>query len=188
MKKLTINSLIVGMTIFTSSCALILSGTKDKIYVKSGNPNHAKVFYNGSLVGTSPCSVQIPKKSLGSATVRVEAEGYKPQEITFTRKLKMGAVFLDCITGFVWLMPDFLTGAIYKASPQKVHYDLPISENFIQTDLKVGETVIFSQNEYKNAEGVIRVLYPNRVVITYIKKNGKEIELEVPLINVAKKK
>lgn len=187
MKKLIIQSLIVSMSIFSSSCAFILSGTKDTIHIKNGNPNNAKVYYNGSLIGTSPCSVKIPKKSLGTATVRVEADGYKPQEIKFTRKLKMGAVIADCITGFVWLIPDFLTGAIYKSSPQRVHYDLSISENFIKTDLKVGDTVIFSNNEFNNAEGIIKVLYPNRTVITYVKKNGKEIELEIPLINVAKK-
>lgn len=192
MKKTIIIAGLLG-SILLQSCALIFSGTKDKIHVKDGNPNNAKVFYNGSLVGTAPQKVKVSKKSLKdkSTVIRIEADGYKSQEAHFSRKIKVGAFIGDCLTGVIWLIPDFLTGAIYKATPQTVNYDLQIDQNSSATrvEFKAGDAVIFTSNDYKNQEGVVKVVYPNRLVITFKKKptDTKEREVEVPYINVSKK-
>ncbi|MEO6903498.1 MAG: hypothetical protein ABI315_10100 [Bacteroidia bacterium] len=192
MKKIII---VVGLLslILLQSCAFIFSGTSDKIHVKDGNPNNAKVFYNGSFVGNAPQKVNISKKGLtGSGTIiRIEADGYKSQEIHFTRKIKAAAVLGDCITGFIWLIPDIASGAIYKATPQIVNYDLQIDQNSStpRVEFKTGDAVIFTNNDYKNHEGIVKVIYPNRLVITFKKDSAdsKEKEVEVPYINVSKK-
>lgn len=186
MKKTIVCLFLVG-SIMLQSCALIFSGRKDKVKVRAKSPENAKVYYNGEQVGTGNCTVKINKKSIDNAVVEVKASGYETQTFRFSRKLKIGAFILDCCTGFLPLIFDFATGAIYKAKPQKIHYDLTPNSNQIITDLKVGDKVIFTTDAYKNAEGEVKLLYPNRALIKYTKKNGKEIEFEVPLINVAKK-
>jgi len=186
MKKITI-CLFLAITIMTQSCALIFSGRRDKVKIKAGAPDNARVYYNGEQVGTGDCTVKVNKKSIDNAVIEVKADGYETQTFRFSRKLKLGALILDCCCGFVPLIFDFSSGAIYKAKPQKVHYDLHASNSSIQTDFKVGDKVVFSYEDYKNVEGEIKVVYPNRAIIKYVKKNGKEVELEVPLINVAKK-
>jgi ribosomal protein L24 len=65
-------------------------------------------------------------------------------------------------------------------------------------DIRVGESVIFSYGKYKNQEGEIIAVYPDRALIkfrkpdTLLDKMSKKIELdeeqiEVPLIDIAKK-
>jgi hypothetical protein len=190
-KKTTI---CVGLAsaILLQSCALVFSGTKDKIKVRSGTPDNAAVYYNGEKVGEGNCTVKIPKKSIKDATIEVKAPGYETQTFKFGKKLRGGAIFFDCITGFVWLIPDFVLGAVNKATPQKVHYDLQISATNIKTDLKEGDVVLFSFEDLKNVEGTIKTMYPNRAVISYLKKTilnkeGKLVDYEVPFVNISKK-
>ena len=45
-----------------------------------------------------------------------------------------------------------------------------------------GQEAIVTFEKYKNVEGEIKTVYPNRAIIIY-----KNKEIEVPLINVAKK-
>lgn len=192
MKKITI---YISIVLLLQSCALIFSGTKDKIHISNGSPHEAKVFYNGSYIGTAPTSVKISKNGLkrDNTTIRVESDGYEPEEIRFVRKIKIGAFVGDCLTGFIWLIPDFLTGAIYKASPASVSYNLSIANKSpVVNNYEIGDNVIFSNDDFKNKDGVVKIVYPNRLVITTIKvnkltKKESEVEVEVPLVNVSKK-
>jgi hypothetical protein len=112
--------------VFLSSCATIFSGRNDKVKVTGGNPVAAKVYYNGSYVGTAPCEVKVPKADLrhGTAVITIKADGYEDQEIVLTRKLKVGALVGDILTGVIWIVVDVVDGAIYKSSKNKVNYDL----------------------------------------------------------------
>ncbi len=199
--------LIITVTLLVlslQSCALIFSGTKDKINVHNGTPENAKVYYNGSFVGNAPASIKIPKNSFkdNRAIIKIEADGYVSQEITFTRKLRVGALIFDCLTGFIWLIPDFATSAIYKASPKAIKYSLKIDGNSSvnkEHGLVVGDKVFFSNHDYKNQEAEVKAIYPNRAVLIFKKKQvlgslfkkgkeikEKEIEVEVPFVNISK--
>lgn len=179
-KTIVCVSLIAAMML--QSCALIFSGRRDKIKVKGEIPSTAKVYYNGELAGTGNCTIKVQKKSIDNALIEVKADGYETQAFRFSRKIKLLALIGDCMGGFVGLIFDFGSGAIYKASPQKIHYNLHPLNNAIQTDFKAGDKVIFTYEKYKNVEGEIKTVYPNRAIIIY-----KNKEIEVPLINVAKK-
>lgn len=185
MKKSLICLVIITSVLF-QNCALIFSGCRDKIKVHGNTPYDARVYYNGEQVGTGNCTVKIHKKSINNAIIEVKADGYESQTFRFSKKLKILAFLGDCV-GFVWLIGDFATGAIYKAKPQNIHYELHPINAAISNDFKSGDKILFSFEQYKNEEGVIKAIYPNRALITYIKKNGKQIELEVPLMNIAKK-
>lgn len=118
--------LIFLIGLLFSSCALVFSGTRDKITVHNGTPPNAKVFYNGSYKGTAPMRFSINKRGLkkGHEKIEIKADGYETQTVVFSHKIKGFALFGDVITGLIWLIPDFVTGAIYKASPPDVRYNL----------------------------------------------------------------
>lgn len=118
--------IFIASLLLMNSCGLVFTGTKDKIKVKEGFPAAADVYYNGSYVGTAPTNVKIPKSALknGGASITIKADGYEDQVITFGRKVRVGALVLDILTGGIWLIGDFLTHGIYKGSPNKVVYKL----------------------------------------------------------------
>ena len=125
MKK-TLLCLFLSSLILFTSCATIFSGRNDRVRVEAGNPAAAKVYYNGSYVGNAPCVIKVPKADLKNnmATIVIKMDGYEDQTIVLTRKLKLGAVVGDCLTGFIWLIVDFADSAIYKSSKNVVRYDL----------------------------------------------------------------
>ena len=111
----------------TQSCAWVFGGASKGVPLQNGTPEGAKVYTNGSYVGTAPCRVKIPRNSLknANASVTIKADGYADQEVKFSRKFRIGPFVWDILlTGGVALIPDFLTGAIYKPYPKKVEYNL----------------------------------------------------------------
>lgn len=190
MKNIILLLLSVSSILFLNSCATIFSGTKCKVKVKDGSPIAAKVYVNGTYEGTAPCKVKISKNSLKSgAIVEIKADGYETQKVTLVRKLKIGALLGDIVTGVVWLAIDFADGAIYRAYPNKIEYNLVLDSNSKANDIKynTGDVVYFSNDEFKNQEGVVKITYPNKLIITVKKKNGKLFDVEVPYMNVSKK-
>ncbi len=200
-KKLTLVSIIALSVIMLQSCATVFSGQKTNVRVKNGTPENANVYYNGSLVGQAPVSVKISKNGLksGNVKIQVKKEGYNTQEVVLTRKLKMGAFVGDIIIFPVGHIVDFVTGAIYKPHPGSVKYSLTVKDgtnNRLSKKYKVGEKVMFTYDKYENQEGTIKALYPDRALIKFTRKNNAlqkktkkeeytEMEIEVPLINLA---
>lgn len=126
-QKVLLFSCLVSLLFTTQSCALVFGGVSKGVPVKSGLPEGAKVYSNGSYVGAAPCRVKIPRNSLknANASVTIKADGYEDQEVKFSRKLRVGAFVWDILlTGGIGLIPDFITGAIYKPYPKKVEYNL----------------------------------------------------------------
>lgn len=123
-----LNFILMIITMITfSSCATVWSGTQCTVNVKNGVPEGAKIFVNGNYVGTAPMKVVISKNGLKNkqTVITIKADGYKPQDIILTRRLKLAAFFGDIIfTGGIGLIIDFATGAIYKASPASIQYTL----------------------------------------------------------------
>jgi len=113
------------LSILNEGCATILGGTRDVTRVQNGTPENAKVYLNGNYIGDAPKNVKVPKKiNQGNHTIEIKEEGYKNQKVEMTRKISIGYVILDICTGGIWLVPDFITGAIYKPRPNKVKYYL----------------------------------------------------------------
>lgn len=77
-------ALILGISLSATSCATILTGTKDKITFNS-TPEGAKVFHKGVEKCTTPCTAEIPR-SLSKQTVTLEKEGFASKEMKLTKK------------------------------------------------------------------------------------------------------
>lgn len=117
----------IAIALSLSSCATIFSGTKCKVKITDGTPVGAKVYVNGNYEGTAPCKVKVSKNGLKNSQTVIElrADGYASQKITLTRKLKVGSIVGNLLCSFgIGIVIDVLTGAIYKASPGKIHYNL----------------------------------------------------------------
>lgn len=190
---------IVLVAILTQSCAIIFSGTKSGVKVK-GMPEGASVYYNGNLEGTAPCKVKVSKNALknGNTKIQIKQEGYQDSEVTLGRKIKVGAVVGDFIIFPIGHIVDFATGAIYKPYPGSIDYDLtPESNATASVSFKKGDKVIFTFEKYKNTEGEIVAVFPNRALIKFKVENNiakkkvsgedfSDKEVEVPFINISK--
>jgi hypothetical protein len=125
MKKNYILAIALSGVMILQSCATIFTGNKTGVKITDGTPNGAKVYLDGKFEGEAPQRVQIPKAALrNGAMITVKAEGFKETNMKISRKVQIGMVALDVVTGGVWLIIDFVTGNIYTATPDRVKYDL----------------------------------------------------------------
>lgn len=193
---------VIAVSFIFQGCATILGGSKDASRVHNGTPTGAKVYYNGDYVGDAPTNVKVPKSAKqGNSKIEIKADGYETSTINMTRKVSVGYTILDICTGVIWLGIDFATGNIYKPRPNKINYNLtPISGyNPAKTyDFKNGDKVIFTKDKYKNVDGEIVAVYPDRALIKFKRKptmiektkgikDDVEDQIEVPFVNIAKK-
>jgi hypothetical protein len=106
--------LIVGATLFLSSCATIFTGTKQTVQIDSEPPG-AKVLVDGIDRGYTPIGVSLKKGSDGQM-VTLKYEGYKDKsfqpETTFN-----GVAALNLLNILFWGI-DAATGAVWKYDPK----------------------------------------------------------------------
>ncbi len=195
-------ALIVSFTVFSQGCATILGGSKHTIHVKQGIPRNARVYLNGEYFGEAPENVKVQKSARqGNSYIEIKADGYETSKISLTRKVSVGFTVLDICCLILPLAIDFATGNIYMPRPNRIDYYLETKEGYNLNKaygFEVGEFVIFSYGKYKNQEGEIVALYPNKALVkfrrseTLIEKMSNKIkvyeeQIEVPFLNIAKK-
>jgi len=124
-------------------CASIVAGGDQKINIAS-DPSEASVKVidaDGMTVFNSQTpAVAILKKGDGffkgaSYRIRIEKQGYKPQEVVLQSSLNagwylLGNLFIGGLIG--WLIVDPLTGAMWSLSPDHVSTELASSAAFLQ--------------------------------------------------------
>jgi len=114
MKRLVIVSVLVLVAV---GCASIMHGTRQEVGVTS-TPSGARVFDNGTPLGTTPAVVNLKRRH--NHIVRVELDGYQPFEIALTRHVTgwiWGNIFFGGLVGFVI---DAADGAIYQLEPENI--------------------------------------------------------------------
>jgi hypothetical protein len=108
--------LLLGITLSTTSCATIITGTKDKITFNS-TPEGAKVLHKGIEKCTTPCTVPI-SRGLGKQMVTFEKEGYESKEVKLTKNFNAVTLVNILIGGIIGIGIDTATGSITKYSPK----------------------------------------------------------------------
>jgi len=117
-------ALAIGSCLLMQSCATVFSGSNANVRVPKGTPVNAKIYVDGKYAADAPETLKIPKSALRNGVeITAKADG-KEQTTKINRKVQVGWLVLDIVTGLVWLGVDFLTGDIYKASPDRVEYNL----------------------------------------------------------------
>lgn len=105
-------------SLFLSSCATILQGTKQTIGISS-TPSSADIWIDGQYIGKSPMAVKLLRQD--NHLIRLELDGYLPHEIYLTKKLNQWTFGNIIFGGFIGLAVDAISGAIYKLTPDQVH-------------------------------------------------------------------
>lgn len=122
MKKQLLTALLTGILLSATSCATIITGTKDKITFNS-TPDGAKVMHKGVEKCTTPCTAEIPR-SLGKQMVTFEKEGFNSKEVKLTKTFNPVTLVNILLGGVIGLGIDTATGSITKYSPKEYKVEL----------------------------------------------------------------
>ena len=114
--------LALTITFLMSSCATILTGTRDTIRFDS-NPKGAIVYLDGLEVCKAPCSTSV-KRSISEKFAEIKLDGYETRVITLDRKFN--AVSIINLTGILGWVIDAATGALMKYDRKS--YDIKLDK------------------------------------------------------------
>ena len=85
------------------------------------------VYYDGTLVGKSPCTVAMSKKDLTQGKrITIVSDGIKVNQTFLNRKINVGILAVDLLGGIIPAFIDLATGALYSPSPP--YHKLPINQ------------------------------------------------------------
>jgi hypothetical protein len=116
MNKCKLIACMVLICFVTTSCATVLTGTKNTIKVNT-DPEGASVYFNDQKMGTTPLKVKFPRKN--NITVKLTKEGYKDKIFLIKQNFNVLSVFSYLLLYFPILV-DYATGAIWWLNPRDV--------------------------------------------------------------------
>lgn len=122
MKNKLFVALLLGITLSATSCATILTGTKDKITFNT-TPEGAKVMHKGVEKCTTPCTAEIPR-SLSKQMVTFEKEGFNSKEMKLTKSFNPVSLVNILLGGVIGVGIDAATGSLTKYSPKAYKVEL----------------------------------------------------------------
>ena len=107
MKK-SIITCSLALTLLLSSCATIMSGSKQNVKFAS-NPSSATIFIDEVEVGKTPFEMKLARKS--EHHVMIKLEGYQTYQTTLTKKFNGWFVGNILIGGLIGIIIDPITTA-----------------------------------------------------------------------------
>ena len=113
-KKLAL--VIVIVSLFLRGCASIISGTTQEMTFQS-NPEDVLVTISGKVVGKTPTTVQLDRKS--GQSVVFSKDGYKPINMQLESGLDPWFWGNIVLGGFFGSTTDSISGAAHKYSPNQ---------------------------------------------------------------------
>ena len=120
MKK-TLILLGVASLFFLSSCATIVSGSRQTVKFDS-TPTNATVFIDETEVGKTPFETKLERKR--EYEVEIRLEGYEPYKTKLTKQFNAWYIGNIVFGGIIGLVVDPITGAIYKLTPNEINAQL----------------------------------------------------------------
>jgi hypothetical protein len=120
MKKTIILSSL-AFTLLTTSCATIVSGSKQNVNFSS-NPSTATIFIDEVEVGKTPFEIRLERKNEHS--VMIKLEGYQTYETRLTKKFNGWYLGNIVFGGIIGLIIDPITGAMYNLSPSEINAEM----------------------------------------------------------------
>ena len=111
----------LALTLVMSSCATIVSGSKQNIKFSS-NPSSASIFIDEVEVGKTPFEMKLARKSEHS--VMIKLEGYQTYKTNLTKKFNAWYIGNIVFGGLIGIIVDPITGAIYNLSPDEINAEM----------------------------------------------------------------
>ncbi|WP_010255816.1 PEGA domain-containing protein [Myroides injenensis] len=131
MKKIT-TLLSLSLLLLSTSCATIVSGSKQRIEVNS-TPTNSTVYIDNKEVGKTPYNTKLKRNQ--SYSLKVTNEGYLPYQIDLQREFNAWFIGNVAIGGLIGIIVDPITGAMYKLKP--VQYNqTPVEEVTVKVNHK----------------------------------------------------
>jgi len=106
------------LVLLSVSCATIFKGTSSKIDLNS-DPQNAKVFANGILVGETPIKIELESKR--NHFLEFKKDGYETKSFNITKHIGVGWVILDVLSGLVTVIVDAVTGSWFDLDQDNIH-------------------------------------------------------------------
>jgi hypothetical protein len=105
------------LTLLMSSCATIVSGSKQNVRFSS-NPSTASVFIDEVEVGKTPFEIKLAR--ISSHSVVLKLDGYQTYQTRLTKSFNGWYIGNILIGGIIGLIIDPITGAMYNLTPDQV--------------------------------------------------------------------
>lgn len=116
--KTILKTLLFSSVLLLSSCATIISGSRQKVEIAS-EPTSATVYINEIELGKAPVQIKLKRNQNYELTLKLE--GYKTYETKLEKRFNawyLGNVLLGGVVGFVI---DPVTGAMFKLKPEEIN-------------------------------------------------------------------
>lgn len=117
MKK-TIITGALALTLLFSSCATVMSGSKQNVKFSS-TPSAASIFIDEVEVGKTPFEMKLARKS--EHEVMIKLDGYQTYQTKLTKKFNGWFIGNILIGGIIGIIVDPITGAMYNLSPKEIN-------------------------------------------------------------------
>jgi hypothetical protein len=114
----TIISSSLALALLTTSCATIVSGSKQNVKFSS-NPSTATIFIDEVEVGKTPFEIKLARKS--DHNVMIKLEGYQTYQTKLTRKINGWYWGNILFGGLIGVIVDPITGAVYTLTPKEIN-------------------------------------------------------------------
>lgn len=131
MKKIT-TLLSLSLLLLSTSCATIVSGSKQRIEVNS-TPTNSTVYIDNKEVGKTPYNTKLKRNQ--SYSLKVTNEGYLPYQIDLHREFNAWFIGNAAIGGLIGIIVDPITGAMYKLKPVQYNQS-PVEEVTVKVNHK----------------------------------------------------
>jgi hypothetical protein len=112
-------------------CATVVNGTTQTIPVSS-SPSGASIFADGRFMGTTPCQVELSRRT--SHVLSFEKEGYEPTSVAISREISAMTAGNVLIGGLIGLGVDAVSGANYRLVPESISVSLERSTASVGDD------------------------------------------------------
>lgn len=129
-------SCYLALALLCSSCATIISGSKQNVKFTS-NPSAATIFVDNIEVGKTPFETKLARKK--EHTVMIKLEGYKTYQATLTKKFNGWFVGNILVGGLIGIIVDPITGAMYNLTPKEINAEMAKGTAF---NYKKGEVYV----------------------------------------------
>jgi hypothetical protein len=110
-----------------SSCATIVSGSKQKVKFSS-TPSNATIYVDETEVGKTPFEMKLKRNR--EHHIIIKLEGYNTYETTLKSKFNAWYLGNILIGGVIGLVIDPITGAMFKLSPKELNAELAKGTTF----------------------------------------------------------
>lgn len=110
-------SVIVGLLLALSGCATLFAEKKPEVSLGS-DPQGAKVYVNGDLVGQTPVKIRLAANK--DYTIEFRKDAYQTKTYMLGKQVGGGWIVLDILAGFWPIVIDLATGNWYELDTNNV--------------------------------------------------------------------